>query len=95
MPWSQRFPTLQNLLKNHPELPTGNIIQNNLFVNCQKLIRKKAKAEQLSQVTFSNNLESKNADFLNAVKKKITLPDTGNAIINEIPIQKIGLQHKH
>ena len=86
--WQQRFPTLQNYLNDSPELPHGNDIQNNVFFNCSKGIIKKANSEQLSKVTFKENI------LRNGSKLDIKqIPKTDNSIIDAIPIDKIGL-HK-
>jgi len=87
--WAKRFPTLQNYLKDSPELPHNNLIQKNIFINCSKGIIKKAKADQLSKVIFKENLLKKDEKL-----SKGQIPKTGNSLIDSIPFDKIGLIEK-
>ena len=35
-PWSERYPKLAGIMKDHPRQPLGNVIEGNVFVDCTK-----------------------------------------------------------
>ncbi len=55
-PWSEKYPQLLTLLDNHPEIPSGIVIEDNVFVRCDTPIRRSGKGNELDGVTYENNL---------------------------------------
>lgn len=95
-PWSDRFPTLKTLLENHPELPTGDCFEDNVFVRCAKGIDRRGKPDELRFVKVGTNLE-KNQDpgFRDPSKLDFRLPADSELFklpgFKPIPQEKIGL----
>jgi hypothetical protein len=96
-PWSEKYPTLTTLLDSIPEMPSGIVIEGNLFVRCETPLRKSGKSSELERIVFENNIES---DDMNHFVDPDTLdfslkPDA--AVFTEvpgfpqIPMAKIGL----
>jgi hypothetical protein len=56
-PWKDRFPEVAGIPENHPELPTGTVFADNLFVRCRKGVDRRAKPDQLRFVRFGANPE--------------------------------------
>jgi len=97
-PWSTRFPTLVNLLANHPELPTGCIVERNISVACEKDLDLRAKPDELRFSTVRENAalamddlhfaDAATMDFRVASDAPMFVKVTGFAAI---PFEKIGL----
>ena len=54
-PWSTRFRSIENLLANHPELPTGCIIDRTVSVACEKDVESRCEADEFRFVTHRDN----------------------------------------
>lgn len=55
-PWSARYPTLATLLSGRRDLPTGNVIENNVTVACYQPLHCSGRKEELAFSTIRNNL---------------------------------------
>jgi hypothetical protein len=98
-PWSTRFPELGNLLEFHPDMPTGDVIENNVVVNCPKWLNQGGKKEELQYVKIGENFTAaagEDPGFVNAAQMDFRLrPDS--AVFKKlpgfkpIPMEKIGL----
>ena len=97
-PWSKRYPEMLQLLKFHPDLPTGNRITGNVLIGCATPIHLSGKKEHRRFSTIENNPVLSRADA--------GLPEQGNPIpalrrretafldvpgFESIPIREIGL----
>lgn len=76
-PWSERYPELRTILQ-HPELPTGNVIEDNTLAGCDQPFHFD---KETGQSTVRNNRVTAapaNGDF--------------RALLGDIPFARIGLQ---
>lgn len=98
-PWSLHYPPLATFLQNHPELPTGSVIENNVAVRCKKAVGVSAKQAELWSCSVRDNAEFSDKEdpgFVDAKALDFRLkPDS--AIFTKlpgfkpIPFAKIGL----
>ena len=98
-PWSTRYPTLAKLLTGRRDVPTGNVIENNVTVDCQEPLHFSGKKEELAFSTMRNNLSLTEAEagFVDAAKLDFRLrPDSAVfkqlPAFKSIPFEQIGLQ---
>lgn len=96
-PWSEKYPELLTLLQNQPDIPSGIVIEDNVFVRCETPLRRSGKASELNGVVFENNLVTDDPDiFVNAGDFDFALKP-GCAVFQQIPsfppvpFDKIGL----
>ncbi|QTN32683.1 right-handed parallel beta-helix repeat-containing protein [Akkermansiaceae bacterium] len=54
-PWSERYPGMLRLLKEHPELPTGNRITRNVMVECETRLDLSGKEENRRFSNIADN----------------------------------------
>jgi Right handed beta helix region len=97
-PWSDRFPMLQTLLKDHPELPLRCVIEGNVVVGTEKKAEMRGKPEQFKVVTVKNNaaLSIDDLGFSNAAKLDFRMKPDAPVFakvpgFQAIPFEKIGL----
>ncbi len=84
-PWKERFPTLLTLLQHDTRIPRGNLISDNVFVDCASYIRRSGRPEKLVGFTFQNNAELPATDlFTNAEALDLTLRDPANPAFKTI-----------
>jgi hypothetical protein len=99
--WRKRYPSLARIMNEEPLLPMGNVITNNIFVDCKQAfaLARDVKEEWL---TRENNREFSAADFAfipanpDAGPLDLTkLPELWTTVdgFNPIPIEKIGPQN--
>ena len=100
-PWSTRYPDLMNILE-HPELPTGNILEDNAIVDCpEPLHLEKPGADGVDKLRFSkvrNNVTMPLAEagFADPAHLDFRLKPDSPLLrklprLKEIPFEKIGL----
>lgn len=98
--WRERYPRLTTVLDNSPLLPMGNVMRDNIFIDCDKVwaLAGDVKEEWL---TRENNHELTAADFPglpssaeNATLDLSILPEIWKKVPNfkPIPIERIGLE---
>ena len=97
-PWSTRFPSLVNLLANHPELPTGCIVEHNVSVGCEKDVEWRGKADEFRFVTQRDNAALSAGDLGFSDAAKLGFRMEAKAAVFEkvpgferIPFEQIGL----
>jgi hypothetical protein len=97
-PWSTRFPSLVNLLSNHPELPTGCIVERNISVACEKDVDLRGKSDEFRFVTLRDNAALPVAElgFADIAKLDFRMDAKAAAFgkvrsFERIPFEKIGL----
>ena len=99
-PWSDRYPTLANFLKNKPELPTGSVIETNIAVRCKKSVGLSAKQAEDWSCSVRDNVDFSDKDdpgFVNAAALDFRLkPDSAVYAkvpgFKPIPFEIIGLR---
>jgi hypothetical protein len=96
-PWSDKYPQLLTLLDRSPQLPSGILIEQNLFVLCGMPLRKSGKPGELEGLTFANNVESEDLGmFVDAHNLDFSLK-ADSPVFSQIPdfpnisMAKIGL----
>ncbi len=96
-PWSTRYPKLARVMDEEPLLPLGNVIRNNLAVDCDDWLHGDAK-KIIDRFTFENNLVLKGEDpgFVDRAGGDFRLKP--NSIVHKklpgfkpIPFERIGL----
>lgn len=97
-PWSSRYPTLVNLLQNHPELPNGCILERNIVIGTDKKAELRGKPEHFKVVTVRDNFSLSMDDFQFADSGKMNFRISKDAPVFKIipglvmiPFEKIGL----
>ncbi len=67
-PWSTRYPALARLLDGRRDIPTGDVIENNVAVGCKQLVHTSGKPDELTSCTVRNNIAviEAEAGFVNA-----------------------------
>lgn len=97
-PWSERYPALTKLPEENAELPTGNIIAQNITIDCKKPLNLSGKPDELRFVTIQNNTDITAADV--GWSEKTTLEELLEANarlwkklpdLPRVPLEKIGL----
>jgi hypothetical protein len=75
-PWSERYPSLLTLLDHDTRIPRGNVLRDNVSVECETFIRRSGKPEQLVGFAFQDNheLPSENI-FVDAASLNLVLRD--------------------
>jgi hypothetical protein len=97
-PWSEKYPELVHILENSPEMPSGILIEKNLFVRCETPLRKSGKPEELVGITFKDNSVSNDLGcFVNPEALDFLLKPNAPVFreipgFQQIPMKKIGLQ---
>lgn len=97
-PWSTRYPTLARLLDGRRDLPTGNLIENNVTVRCSKQVNLSGKKDELQFSVIRDNLDLGTDDpsFVDAAHGDFQLKP-GSPVFKKlpafqpIPFDKIGL----
>jgi len=97
-PWSERYPSLAKLLTGPRDLPTGNVLENNVLVRCKKPLLLAAAANELRLSTVRDNLDLGDTDpgFVDAARLNFALKP-GSPVFKKlpafepIPFAKIGL----
>ena len=94
--WSQRYPTLPNILNDEPLLPKRNVVRNNVICNSGEIT---GDNRNMQLGTFENNITFSNIEelgFVNVDNNNFALK--GNSVIfsripefKKIPFNKIGL----
>ena len=97
-PWSDRFPMLKTLLKDHPELPLRCVLEGNIVVGTEKKAEMRGKPDQFKVVTVKNNAALSIGDlgFANAAKMDFRMKPDAPVFakvpgFQTIPFEKIGL----
>ncbi len=94
-PWSKRFPEMQRLLTTDPRIPSGIVIEENVFVACGITIPKKP--EESAGITVGNNfLTKENPGFVDIAQLNFSLKPDSEVFkalpgFTPIPFDKIGL----
>ena len=98
-PWSTRYPELVNLMESHPGLPTGNLIENNVVVDCKSPLSLGGKPDELKFSTVQPPLEltAVEAEFEDAGRLNFQIKTTSPIFrklpgFKPIPFAQIGLQ---
>ena len=98
LPWSARYPALARLLEGRRDVPSGNVIENNVTVNCKQPLHFSAKPAELAFSTLRDNLvlTEQEAAFVNPEKLDFRLrPDSAVfqklPAFQPIPFEQIGL----
>jgi len=96
-PWSERYPSLVNILEISPERPSGILIEENLIVSCAAEFRKSNSDSDLQGVTYAKNVVGDDLSvFTNPSELDFTIKP-GAPVFSEIPnfpqvpVAKIGL----
>jgi len=96
-PWSERYPELVGILETETQKPSNIVIEDNLFVRCEKGLRTSGKEGDFEGLSFAGNVESDDLGmFVNPAELDFSLkPDA--AVFQEIsgfeqiPMARIGL----
>jgi len=94
-PWSKRFPEMQRLLTTDPRIPSGIVIEGNVFVACGITIPKKP--EESAGITVGKNfLTKENPGFVDPAGLNFSLKPGSEVFkalpgFTPIPFDKIGL----
>ncbi len=97
-PWSDKYQELVHILEGDPSVPSGILIERNLFVNCETGLRKSGKEGELVGIRFEDNVESDDMNqFVDPANLNFGLkPDAGVfAAIPSFPnidFSRIGVQ---
>ncbi|WP_282941040.1 X2-like carbohydrate binding domain-containing protein [Paenibacillus sp. RC67] len=82
--WSQRYPTLPNILNDDPLLPKRNVVRNNAFINSGPIT---GDSQNMKLGTFENNLSFANKNdigFVDAANGNFQLKND-SVIFSSIP----------
>ncbi len=96
-PWSERYPELVNILEGTPEVPSGLVIRDNLFVACKTNLRKGNKDRDLLGLTYENNVISEDITIFVAPEALDFTLKADAPVFSEIPgfeqipVEKIGI----
>ena len=98
-PWSTRYPALATLQTSHPGLPTSNLIENNVAVDCKQPLSLSGKPDELkfSKAQTPLKITIAEAGFEDAAHLNFQLK-TGSPIFQNlpgfkpVPFAQIGLQ---
>ena len=97
-PWRERFPTLATLLQNHPELPTGCIVERNIAVGPKEPIELRGHTAEFKFVILRDNAALALADLGFADVARLDFRMDSKAPVFQkvagfafIPFEKIGL----
>jgi hypothetical protein len=94
-PWSTRFPSLVNLLANHPELPTGCVVERNISVDCAKEVELRGKPDEFRFVKMQDNvgLPAAELGFADPVKLDFRIKADA-AVFRKVPgFERIPFEH--
>jgi hypothetical protein len=98
-PWSRRYPEMVKILESHPELPTSNVIENNLMVNCKTPMRLGGKPAELQYSMIRSNVALSAADAGPIDPEKLGFGWKSDSAVYKklpefqpIPWEKIGLE---
>jgi hypothetical protein len=96
-PWSERYPELARLLDEHPDWPTGTVIEDNVLIACPTPLHIAAKPERLADARIRENaiLDSNAAGLGEAVPESLTTADLirlAARLGKAIPVAEIGLR---
>lgn len=97
-PWSARYPALAKLLTGRRDVPTGDLLENNVLVDCNHpLILPKKEDFTFSTVRDNLVLTAAETGFVDAAKLDFRLrPDSAVfkklAAFKPVPFEQIGLQ---
>jgi hypothetical protein len=88
-PWSTRYPTLAKLIDGRRDVPTGNMIANNVTVACKQPLHFDGKKEDLAFSTMRDNLTVTEAEagFVDAAKLDFRLR-ADSAVFKKLPMFK-------
>lgn len=96
-PWKDKYPELVNILEISPEMPSGIVITDNLFVKCEMDLRKSGKPSELGRITFENNVSTDNMGvFVDPENLNFAIKPDADVLaklpaLTEIPFDKIGI----
>ena len=97
-PWSTRYPTLALLLDGPRDVPTGNVVENNVVVACKEPLHFAGKKEELARSTMRDNLvlTENEARFVEPAKLDFRLRSDSAVFkrlpaFKPIPFEQIGL----
>ena len=97
--YAKSYPSIDLIPDNTPELPTGNLVEDNVIVKCAKGIFLYGKQKSYTKMTVQNNLTlNSNPGFTDVGKLDFTLkPDADPQVMEKLSwldghFPKIGLQ---
>ena len=98
-PWSTRYPKLARVMDEEPLLPLGNVIRQNLAVDCRKWLDTDRDVQQhMDRVDVTDNLvlEDEDPGFVNRQGQDFRLKSESSIYeripgFQQIPFDKIGL----
>ena len=84
--WKSHYPGFEHYLSERQQMPRGNLVRNNLFVN--------TKPAQGQGVTYRDNHETRDLSIFSVVPHLKPGADIGIPDFQLIPFEKIGLEKK-
>ncbi|CAG7658847.1 X2-like carbohydrate binding domain-containing protein [Paenibacillus allorhizosphaerae] len=95
--WSQRYPTLPNILNDDPLLPKRNVVRNNVIINSGSIT---GDSRNMQLGTFANNVSFANKDdlgFVDPANGNFQLKDDSLIFsripeFQQIPFAEIGIK---
>lgn len=94
-PWSDRYPEMKNILTFHPDWPTGNVISDNVLIDCPTLLHVSGKKEHMAHSKIGENRKISRTDAgLTKDANPITTLRRNGVVIQgfpALPFKKIGL----
>ncbi|CAI8361141.1 MAG: Uncharacterised protein [Opitutia bacterium UBA7350] len=90
-PYSERYPTLVNILEDHPSQPKRNRVSMNAYVNCRDIYKTNGEPK----VTQQNNAVFDALEFKDLARLDFSLPENSTLYqkipdFSPIPLDKIG-----
>ena len=92
-PWSEKYPSLVNILDDSPGEPKGNIVRRNISCGGKWL---DVENVAMPLIKFEDNLVDKDPHFMNAEHQDFRLRPDSPALelgFQQIPVDKIGLYY--
>ena len=94
-PWSERYPEMKNILTFHPDWPTGNVIRDNVLIDCPTPLHVSGKKEHMihSEIGENRNVSRTDAGLTKQDNPIATLRQKGISLkgFPALPVKKIGL----
>jgi hypothetical protein len=97
-PWAKEYPGLADFLKSDPRMPSNDIIDHNIAVQCTGLFRRSGTDDHLAGYRLTNDAELPSADIFKdprTLDYHLKDPAALNAVapgFEPVPLEQMGLQ---
>jgi hypothetical protein len=90
-PWRERYPALVGILESAPDVPHGNVFTGNFAVNCETLVRRSGREENLGGFAFKDTVERAGTEVFADVEALDFTPSAGSGF-PAMAMSRFGLQ---